>query len=469
MHEQRSTLREFLASEHMHALGVPTTRAGGVVMSTDTQVLRDIFYDGNAKLEPTAVVLRIARCFLRFGSFEIFKATDAITGRAGPSAHLEDKRDRLQVMLDFTLRYHFADIWTQDGVATEQKVVQFFAEVVRRTARLVAKWQALGFCHGVLNTDNMSIVGDTLDYGPFGFMEYFDPKHVCNTSDDGGRYRFEAQPEICKWNCGVLADQLALVVPRQEFDTALASFDETFEREYYALMREKLGLLHKELPARDKQLVDALLSTLAATGADFTCTFRCLAALRPFQKSSLELVRLELVEVSETLAQLKRKRSSYSEEQVEMVRRLLVESPAQARMYGITDAVVAKMAEESKARAALDAMTDADREQQVREAWTSWLELYAARLRDETDGQVPEVEHEVRREQAMQRVNPVYVLRNHVAQQAIDWANDGELERLAHLFELLTHPFDESADPDDHRFARPHDPDAAPICVSCSS
>jgi uncharacterized protein YdiU (UPF0061 family) len=465
----------------MHALGVPTTRAGSVVMSTDAPVLRDMFYTGDAKLEPAAVVVRIARCFLRFGSFEIFKDTDPLTDRAGPSAHLPNKKELMRQLLDFTLRHHFPDILgsdegPDDEAAKEHKYVQFFVEVTKRTARLVAKWQAVGFCHGVLNTDNMSIVGDTLDYGPYGFMEYFDPKHVCNSSDDGGRYRFEAQPEICKWNCSVLADQLELVVKdRTPMDDAILQFDDEYNREYYALMRQKLGLVHHQddpdMVAETNKLVDSLMDVFARTGADYTCTFRRLMDLHPFSRSSKALVLEELVELSETVEQLKRKLSSasISAAQFEMVKRLLRENPTQARMYGITAEAVAKMAEEREALAALNAMTTLERHQAVREAWGEWLDAYAARLRKEGEDAQPDVAYEMHREHVMRRTNPVYVLRNHVAQTAIDAAAAGELDRVAHIFELLTHPFDESSDPADREFARPYDRNAEPICVSCSS
>lgn len=465
----------------MHALGVPTTRAGSVVMSTDAPVLRDMFYTGNAQLEPAAVVVRIARSFLRFGSFEIFKDTDPLTDRAGPSAHLPNKSELMRQLLDFTIRHHFPEIWNSDESpndddAKERKYVQFFAEVLKRTARLVAKWQAIGFCHGVLNTDNMSILGDTLDYGPYGFMEYFDPKHVCNSSDDGGRYRFEAQPEICKWNCSVLADQLELVVKdRSPMDDAILQFDDEYDREYYALMRGKLGLAHHQddpdIAAESKQLVDSLMDVFARTGADYTCTFRRLMDLRPFNRASKALVLQELVELSETVEQLKRKlsTSSISDAQFEMVKRLLRENPTQARMYGITDAAVAKMAEEREALAALNAMTTMERHQTVREAWGEWLDAYAARLRKESENAQPDAAYEMHREHVMRRANPVYVLRNHVAQKAIEFASAGDFDRVAHIFELLTHPFDESSDPADREFAKPYDHEAEPICVSCSS
>ncbi|GLD93475.1 hypothetical protein PINS_up002067 [Pythium insidiosum] len=468
----RSTLREFLASEHMHALGIPTTRAGSVVTSRKTTVLRDQFYDGNAREEPTAVVLRIARTFLRFGSFEIFKDTDARSGRAGPSAQLPYKKAMMRQMVNFTIRQYFPDIWqAHDANNDESEVARirdFYAEVVRRTALLVAKWQCVGFCHGVLNTDNMSIVGDTLDYGPFGFMEHFNPQHICNTSDDGGRYRYEAQPEICKWNCSVLADQLSLIIDPAELAPALSRFDEWYGREYYRLMRQKLGLIHKFLPREDKALIDDLFQVLAETGADFTCTFRVLADLKPYSSESAAAIVNELVQVSETLTQVKRRYSTFTDSQYEMVVMLLEKNPMQARMYGVTPEMREAMERERSMRAELDTMSDAQRHAHLRGVWSKWMETYAKRLKDETDG-VPDAAHEMHRRNEMRRVNPVFVLRNHVAQRAIDFATDGDYEAVAHILHLLKHPFDDSNDACDHVYARPQDPTAAPLCVSCSS
>ncbi|KAE8900122.1 Selenoprotein O [Phytophthora fragariae] len=460
----RSTLREFLCSESMFALGVPTTRAGSVVMSRETQVLRDVFYDGNAKMEPTAVVTRIAKSFLRFGSFEIFKDQDKFTSMAGPSAHLENKQEMMTTMLDFTIGQYFAEI---EG---ENKYEQFFEEVVRRTAKLVAKWQTLGFCHGVLNTDNMSIVGDTLDYGPFGFMEHFDPKHICNTSDDRGRYRYEAQPEICKWNCGVLADQLGLVTDRAGLEPALEAFDAVYQVEYMRLMREKLGLSHLHGEEKeDKMLVDTLFDVLAHTGADFTCTFRYLSGLDVFDSGdSRERVLNQLVGVSETLAQQKRKleqgSGGVSDAQFDMIVLLLNENPVRARQYGITHELIAQMKANRAQKEMLDATTDEERMDSIRLAWGNWIDVYISRIKEEGDAA-----SDAERRRCMLKVNPLFVLRNHVAQKAIDLAHEGDYDGVQHIFELLTHPFDEPSDEGDLDYARPQDPSSAPLCVSCSS
>ncbi|ETO67869.1 hypothetical protein F442_15108 [Phytophthora nicotianae P10297] len=456
----RSTLREFLCSENMHALSVPTTRAGSVVISRETQVLRDIFYNGNAKMEPTAVVTRIAKSFLRFGSFEIFKDEDKFTGLAGPSAHLENKQEMMRAMLNFTIRQYFPEI------SGERKYEKFFEEVVRRTAKLVAKWQTIGFCHGVLNTDNMSIVGDTLDYGPFGFMEHFDPKHICNTSDDRGRYRYEAQPEICKWNCGVLADQLGLVTERTGLQPALEMFDTVYEEEYMRLMREKLGLSDEQKD--DKMLVDTLFDVLMFTGADFTCTFRYLSELDAFDTGdSRQLVLNKLTGVSETLAQQKRKleleSGGVTDSQYDMIVMLLKENPARARQYGITPALVDQMRTNREAKKLLDSTTDEERMDSICATWEDWIDVYISRIKE------GDAENDAERRRRMLEVNPLFVLRNHVAQKAIDLAHEGDYDGVQHIFELITNPFEEPSNDSDLDYARPQDPSTAPLCVSCSS
>ncbi|CEG42259.1 Uncharacterized conserved protein (YdiU family) [Plasmopara halstedii] len=459
----RSTLREFLCSENMHALGVPTTRAGSVVVSRETQVLRDIFYNGNAKLEPTAVVTRIAKSFIRFGSFEIFKEQDKLTGLSGPSAGIENKEEMMKQMLDFIIRQYFPNI------TGESKYENFFNEIVCRTAKLVAKWQSIGFCHGVLNTDNMSIVGDTLDYGPFGFMEHFDPRHICNTSDDSGRYRYEAQPAICKWNCGILADQLELVMSRADLEKSLSGFDVVFQNEYLCLMWEKLGVSGKM--EKDSELVSTLFDVLAHTGADFSCTFRYLSTLDAFDTGeSRENILNKLTGISETLAEQKRKLAQaskgISDAQYNMIMTLLQENPVRARQYGITPALVAEIKANREEKVFLDAITDEERANTIRTAWEDWLDVYIFRIKKEGNA---DAASDSRRRHRMLKVNPLFVLRNHVAQKAIDLAHEGNHDGVHHIFELLTNPFDEPNDESDLVYALPQDPSATPLCVSCSS
>jgi len=184
----RSSIREFLCSEAMYYLGIPTTRAGSLVTS-DSTVERDPFYDGNSIDERCTIVSRIAPNFFRFGSFEIFKSADPGKSRAGPSAGNAELKKRL---LDHVLTYY------PSIQATAQAPSELLREVVKRTAELVALWQAAGWVHGVLNTDNLSIMGLTIDFGPFGFMEHYDSEYVPNGSDNSGRYCYEAQPQVRK-------------------------------------------------------------------------------------------------------------------------------------------------------------------------------------------------------------------------------------------------------------------------------
>eukprot|EP00798_Chlamydomonas_sp_ICE-L_P014637 gene14637-20672_t len=281
----RSSLREFLASE-----GIPTTRAGTIVTS-DSRVERDPVYSGDVIMERCSIVSRIAPTFLRFGSFEICKATDADTGRGGPSHGLEP--GMLHTMLQHTIRLYYPLIWsthngdnlvdvfqTEDPGATvkeplEAMYLDFLKEVTRRTAHLVAAWQCVGFCHGVLNTDNMSIVGLTLDYGPYGFMDSHNPSYVCNGSDDGARYEYKSQSQVCRWNCEKLAEALNPILNDKKSKLEVVK---VYDVEYESKMRRKLGLLAPDVDASaDENLVEALFETMASTGADFTNTFRLLS------------------------------------------------------------------------------------------------------------------------------------------------------------------------------------------------
>jgi uncharacterized protein YdiU (UPF0061 family) len=181
----RSSIREFLCSEHLWALGIPTTRALSLVGSEST-VARDPLYNGRVIYEECCVVSRLAPTFIRFGSFEIFKGYDELTGREGSSTGME--AEMLPMLLDYIAEYHFKDLW--DKFKGEELYKDMFEQIVIRTAVLAAYWQCYGFTHGVINTDNMSVLGLTIDFGPFGFLEYFDPGFICNHSDKNGRYSY---------------------------------------------------------------------------------------------------------------------------------------------------------------------------------------------------------------------------------------------------------------------------------------
>jgi uncharacterized protein YdiU (UPF0061 family) len=244
----RSTIREFLASEAMAALGIPTTRALAMVAS-DEPVQRET-------LETAAVLVRLAPSFIRFGSFEIFAARNDVAA--------------LRALADYTIERFYPACG--DG---DDRYERFFAAVVEHTATLMADWQSVGFMHGVMNTDNFSILGLTLDYGPYGFMEAFVPDHICNHSDGRGRYAYDRQPSVGLWNCYALANALAHLVEPARLESAIAAYAPAYQAAYAQRMRAKLGLASAE--AGDDELAGALLEVMARARADYTRTFRALA------------------------------------------------------------------------------------------------------------------------------------------------------------------------------------------------
>jgi len=263
----RSSVREFLCSEAMHHLGVPTTRALSLVLSGE-QVLRDMFYDGNPALEPGAIVCRVAPSFVRFGSFEIFSA--------------RNEHEVLKQLADFTIRHDYPQLLpAPDAVVTKDHYIAWFHELCQRTASLVVHWMRVGFVHGVMNTDNMSILGLTIDYGPYGWLEGYDPQWTPNTTDaQGRRYRFGAQPQMALWNLVQLANALyPLIEDVPALETAIAGYKQAYEQQWLAMMRGKLGL---QLPnENDAQLIEQLLQSFRHVETDMTLFFRALAELDP--------------------------------------------------------------------------------------------------------------------------------------------------------------------------------------------
>ncbi|KAM7497344.1 hypothetical protein LguiA_021758 [Lonicera macranthoides] len=277
----RSSIREFLCSEAMHSLGIPTTRALSLV-TTGKFVSRDMFYDGNPKDEPGAVVCRVAQSFLRFGSYQIH----ATRGK--------EDLEIVRTLADYTIRHHFPHIENMshsDSLSfstgeedssfvdlTSNKYAAWTVEVVERTASLVAKWQGVGFTHGVLNTDNMSVLGLTIDYGPFGFLDAFDPSYTPNTTDlPGRRYCFANQPDIGLWNIAQFASTLsaAQLINEKEANYAMERYGTKFMDEYQAIMTRKLGL-----PKYNKQLISKLLNNMAVDKVDYTNFFRLLSNIK---------------------------------------------------------------------------------------------------------------------------------------------------------------------------------------------
>ncbi len=382
----RSSVREFLCSEAMHHLGVPTTRALSLV-ATGEQVMRDILYDGHPRYEPGAVVCRVAPSFVRFGNFEIF----AVRG------HL----DVLRALADYTIKTHFPGL----GAPSKEVYARWFAEVCRRTAVLMAHWMRVGFVHGVMNTDNMSILGLTIDYGPYGWMEGYDPSWTPNITDASGRrYRYGAQPRVALWNLVQLANALLpLVEEPRVLEQALEVYAETFEREHGAMMAAKLGLAERA----DKAVVDELHEILTLAETDMTLFFRGLA------------------DVSTEGAQT-------------------------------DDALLAPLAHAYYDPAALTP--------QRREATCGWLRGYLDRAR--ATG-VPDAQ----RRAGMNAVNPRYVLRNYLAQLAIDEAERGEYGRVRDLLEVLRRPYDDQPGREEFALKRPEWARNRAGCsmLSCSS
>lgn len=352
----RSSIREYLASEALHALGISTTRAL-VLVGSNEAVQRET-------LEPGATVLRAAPSHLRFGHIEYF----AWSGQG----------ERIPALLDYLRVHHF------DGLDN----ADLFAEVVRRTALLIARWQAAGFTHGVLNTDNMSLLGLTLDYGPYGFIDRYVPDFVCNHTDSIGRYALDQQPAVGYWNLQKLAQALAGHLPDAALQQALDSYQQTLMLEYSTLMRERLGLQSWE--EDDPALFRRLFQLLAAGGVDYHLFLRRLA-------------RLNL--------------------RGELPPGLLVLLPEG-------------------------------------EAWPRWLDDYRARLAREGS-------QDDERARRMEAVNPKYVLRNALAQRAIDAAEAGDMAPFIRLFEALRHPFDEQPEAED--LATPSPDWYQCTTLSCSS
>ncbi|MGS2722536.1 protein adenylyltransferase SelO [Porticoccus sp. GXU_MW_L64] len=241
----RSTVREYLCSEAMYGLGIDTTRGLSITTGSD-KVQRET-------VEPAAVLIRLARSHVRFGSFEYF--------------HYTGQHQQVKQLTDYVISRHHPDLQeSKDGY------YRFLQRSVSATAKMIAHWQAVGFTHGVMNTDNMSILGDTIDYGPFGFMDDYQPDFVCNHSDEHGRYAFNRQPAIGLWNCNALTHALSSLLDSEQLTEALQQYQPTFLNTLAELMATKLGLA--EQLADDGQLIDSLLDIMANNRVDYTLLFR---------------------------------------------------------------------------------------------------------------------------------------------------------------------------------------------------
>lgn len=366
----RSSIREFLCSEAMHSLGIPTSRALSVVGS-DMPVLRE-------SLETAAVCARLAPSFIRIGHFEHFASLQNIV--------------RLKELADYLIEHHYPDCRK-----TKEPYLALFEMISERNAKLVAQWQAVGFCHGVLNSDNISVLGLTIDYGPFGFLDQFQIDHICNHSDQGGRYAYHRQPQVMHWNTACLASAF---IPLLELDhseeeaqellsNALGEFPVNYGKAWQSLFRQKLGLVTEQ--EGDTQLIERLLQAMHESKVDFTTLFRGLSDIKIYESIS---------------------------------------------GIGMRDHF-------------LD-----------RDSIDRWFVDYIDRLQAESSD-------DAKRKQQMDMVNPKYILRNHLAQIAIEKAQQKDFTEVAKLLKILESPFEEQ--PHYQEYAAPPPFDLATVEVSCSS
>ncbi|WP_145544491.1 protein adenylyltransferase SelO [Yersinia massiliensis] len=338
----RSVVREFLASEALHHLGIPTTRALTIVTSNHP-VYRE-------QSERGAMLLRVAESHVRFGHFEHF--------------YYRQQPEQVKQLADYVIARH----WPQ-WVGQSEVYLLWFTDVVKRTARLMAHWQTVGFAHGVMNTDNMSILGITMDYGPFGFLDDYVPGYICNHSDHQGRYAFDNQPAVALWNLHRLGQALSGLMSVQQLELALEAYEPELMAAYGQQMRAKLGFTEKN--EQDNDLLTELLSLMIKEGRDYTRTFRLLSE----------------VEVNSAQSPLR------------------------------------------------DDFVD-------RTSFASWYNRYRSRLKQES------VE-DTQRQLLMKAVNPKYILRNYLAQHAIEHAEIEDIQPLQRLHQALQQPFADQPEFDD--------------------
>ena len=366
----RSSIREYLCSEAMHALGIPTTRALSVVGSK-LPIRRET-------VETAAVCARLAPSFIRIGHFEHFSSQQNIA--------------RLKELADMLMINHYPEC-----VTAELPYLDLFKKMMSRNASLVAQWQAVGFCHGVLNSDNISALGLTMDYGPFGFMDYFQIDHICNHSDQGGRYSYHRQPQIMYWNMACLASAFLPLLELQEgseaamtlLRSALDEFSAEYAQVWKALFRKKLGF--KTTQDEDINLVERLMQSMHDSQVDFTSFFRQLGSIGMYESIEKNSLRNHFMD---------------------------------------------------------------------RDSIDQWFDDYLLRLKDENS-----IDEE--RKLMMDSINPKFILRNHLAQRAIELAQQNDFSEVQKLNAILSKPFDEQLEYAE--YADPPPPDLQAIEVSCSS
>ena len=367
----RSSVREFLCSEAMFHLGVPTTRALSLITTGDN-VLRDMFYDGNVKLEPGAIVCRVAPNFLRFGNFELLASR-------GESILLEH-------LINYTIENYFEEFKTPKSTTTNEKVERYatwFHEICKRTAVLICDWMRFGFVHGVMNTDNMSISGLTIDYGPYGWLEGYDPMWTPNTTDaQGKRYCYGRHPDIGLWNLVQLANALYSVAPDEDaLKSGLELYRQTYAECWRVEMGKKLGFVKAE--KEDDSLIENLMLVLGAKETDWTLFFRLLSKLDIQEKPP------------------------NTDDVIQQLEPAFYDSVKSDKSY-------------------LNSIEN-------------WIKKYHSRSLNSGLSNF-------KRTSLMDSVNPKYILRNYIAQIAIDKATDGDFSTIIELLQVLKEPFSEQAD-----------------------
>ena len=351
----RSVIREYLCGEAMHALSIPTSRAL-MIIGSDEMVIRE-------KSETAAILARTAKTHIRFGNFEYF--------------HYNNKPEYVKVLADFCI-----DNYSHHFSKSKNKYEEFFRSVVEQTACMIALWQANGFSHGVMNTDNMSILGETFDYGPYGFMEDYIPSYVCNHSDHQGRYAFKNQPYIGLWNCSALGHALSSLISEENQDEILKTYESIFQNKLAELYRKKLGFItsHNE----DAQLIQGLLDIMESERLDYTNTFRNLS----------------------------------------------------------------------------QAVTETKTNELNSDVAMSWIKSYQERHNKESKSIAKKIS-------LMNAINPKYILRNYMAQEVIEAAENSDFSAAETLIEVITSPYDEL---EQYEHFANRSPDwAKNLEISCSS
>jgi protein adenylyltransferase len=376
----RSSIREHLCSEAMFHLGVPTTRSLSLAL-TGVEVLRDVMYNGNAAYEKGAVVCRMAPSFIRFGNFELFAAKNDVKN--------------LQILADYTIKHHFPEIKAEG----KEKYITFFKTITNTTKEMILHWQRVGFVHGVMNTDNMSVHGITIDYGPYGWLEDYNPNWTPNTTDaENRRYRFGNQPNIALWNLLQLANALyTLIEDVKPLETILEAYSNEFREDFYLMMSTKLGF--ENLKEKDASLIDQLLSVLQETETDMTIFYRNLSRISKTDSPEKGFDKI--------------KDAFYKIDEVKEL---------------------------------------------VEETWLYWFTQYINRLQEE---EISDSERKTK----MNLVNPKYVLRNYMAQLAIDAADKEDYSLIDELYTLLQNPYDEQPKMEKWFTKRP---DWARVKIGCS-